>query len=263
MVAGPSDMFGELSIFDPGPAHVDRRRRSPRSAPTRWTAPRCASGSASAPRSPSSCCGCSPARLRRTNNMLADLIFTDVPGRVAKALLQLARQFGSQESGLLRVTHDLTQEEIAQLVGASPRDGEQGARRLRPPRLAAAGGQERADPGAGAPGPPGPLDLASGAPPRRVPLRSDGANNWYAVPECVTLDGMSSSSSLADYRAALTAPGACCRRCSLGRRPPARGDDRAGDAALRAGRDGLVRRRRAGVGRLARGVASARSCRAG
>ena len=60
-----------------------------------------------------------PRRLRRTNNSLADLIFTDVPGRVAKALLQLARQFGSQESGLLRVTHDLTQEEIAQLVGAS------------------------------------------------------------------------------------------------------------------------------------------------
>ena len=58
-------------------------------------------------------------RLRRTNNALADLIFTDLPGRVAKALLQLARQFGSQESGLLRVTHDLTQEEIAQLVGAS------------------------------------------------------------------------------------------------------------------------------------------------
>ena len=58
-------------------------------------------------------------RLRRTNNALADLIFTDVPGRVAKALLQLAQRFGTQEGGALRVTHDLTQEEIAQLVGAS------------------------------------------------------------------------------------------------------------------------------------------------
>jgi CRP-like cAMP-binding protein len=58
-------------------------------------------------------------RLRRTNNMLADLIFTDVPGRVAKALLSLAQRFGTQEAGMLRVTHDLTQEEIAQLVGAS------------------------------------------------------------------------------------------------------------------------------------------------
>ena len=58
-------------------------------------------------------------RLRRTNNNLADLIFTDVPGRVAKALLQLAQRFGTQEGGNIRVTHDLTQEEIAQLVGAS------------------------------------------------------------------------------------------------------------------------------------------------
>jgi DNA-binding transcriptional regulator YiaG len=54
-----------------------------------------------------------------TNNNLADLIFTDVPGRVAKQLLQLAQRFGTQEGGAMRVTHDLTQEEIAQLVGAS------------------------------------------------------------------------------------------------------------------------------------------------
>jgi CRP/FNR family cyclic AMP-dependent transcriptional regulator len=58
-------------------------------------------------------------RLRRTNNNLADLIFTDVPGRVAEQLLALAQRFGTQEDGALRVTHDLTQEEIAQLVGAS------------------------------------------------------------------------------------------------------------------------------------------------
>jgi CRP/FNR family transcriptional regulator, cyclic AMP receptor protein len=38
---------------------------------------------------------------------------------VAKALLQLAHDFGTHEGGMLRVTHDLTQEEIAQLVGAS------------------------------------------------------------------------------------------------------------------------------------------------
>ena len=58
-------------------------------------------------------------RLRRTNDALADLIFTDVPGRVAKALLQMADRFGNRESDGLRVKHDLTQEELAQLVGAS------------------------------------------------------------------------------------------------------------------------------------------------
>ena len=149
-------MFGELSIFDPGPRTSSatavtevRTYTMDRTALREWIGKR--------PEIAEQLLRVLARRLRRTNNMLADLIFTDVPGRVAKSLLQLARQFGSQESGLLRVTHDLTQEEIAQLVGASPGDGQQGARRLRPPWLAAAGRQERADPGAGAARTPGAL----------------------------------------------------------------------------------------------------------
>ena len=42
-------------------------------------------------------------RLRRTNASLADLIFTDVPGRVAKPLLQLADRVGTQGGGAGRV----------------------------------------------------------------------------------------------------------------------------------------------------------------
>lgn len=51
--------------------------------------------------------------------MLADLIFVDVPGRVAKQLLELAQRFGTREPSGVRVQRDLTQEELAQLVGAS------------------------------------------------------------------------------------------------------------------------------------------------
>ena len=58
-------------------------------------------------------------RLRRTNDALADLIFTDVPGRVAKQLLALSERFGTADAEGVRVHHDLTQEELAQLVGAS------------------------------------------------------------------------------------------------------------------------------------------------
>ena len=58
-------------------------------------------------------------RLRRTNESLADLVFSDVPGRVAKALLDLADRFGSSTDEGVHVPHDLTQEELAQLVGAS------------------------------------------------------------------------------------------------------------------------------------------------
>lgn len=117
-VMGPSDMFGELSIFDPGPRTSTattvtevRAMTMDRSALREWIAKR--------PDIAEQLLRVIARRLRRTNNMLADLIFTDVPGRVAKALLQLAQRFGSQEAGMLRVTHDLTQEEIAQLVGAS------------------------------------------------------------------------------------------------------------------------------------------------
>ena len=118
MVAGPSDMFGELSIFDPGPRTSTattvtevRAVSMDRPALRQWIATR--------PEIAEQLLRALARRLRRTNSMLADMIFTDVPGRVAKALLQLAQRFGSQEAGLLRVTHDLTQEEIAQFVGAS------------------------------------------------------------------------------------------------------------------------------------------------
>ena len=50
---------------------------------------------------------------------MADLVFSDVPGRVAKALLDLAEKFGEHTNSGLVVHHDMTQEEIAQLVGAS------------------------------------------------------------------------------------------------------------------------------------------------
>jgi CRP-like cAMP-binding protein len=58
-------------------------------------------------------------RLRRTNNALTDLIFVDVAGRLAKQLLELAGRFGTMNAGHIHVNHELTQEALAQLVGAS------------------------------------------------------------------------------------------------------------------------------------------------
>ena len=48
-----------------------------------------------------------------------DLVFSDVPGRLAKALLDLADRFGRPATDGILVAHELTQEELAQLVGAS------------------------------------------------------------------------------------------------------------------------------------------------
>ncbi|MDR1393396.1 MAG: Crp/Fnr family transcriptional regulator [Bifidobacteriaceae bacterium] len=59
-------------------------------------------------------------RLRRTNEAVGGLVFYDVPGRVAKALLDLAEQFGEEmPDGAILVQHSLTQEELAHLVGSS------------------------------------------------------------------------------------------------------------------------------------------------
>jgi len=111
-------MFGELSIFDPGVRTSSattitevRAVSMDRETVRAWIADR--------PEIAEKMLRVLARRLRRTNHKLADLFFTDVPGRVAKQLLQLAQRFGRQEGDALRVSHDLTQEEIAQLVGAS------------------------------------------------------------------------------------------------------------------------------------------------
>ena len=115
---GPGQMFGELSLFDPGPrsatasaviettlfglGHADL-------LPWLTGRPEVARGLLLQ----------FAQRLRRSNDTLADLVFSDVPGRVAKQLLDLSVRFGVASDEGVRVVHDLTQEELAQLVGAS------------------------------------------------------------------------------------------------------------------------------------------------
>lgn len=58
-------------------------------------------------------------RMRENNERICDLVFMDVPARLAKTLLNLATRFGEPVQEGVRVPHDLTQEEMAQLVGSS------------------------------------------------------------------------------------------------------------------------------------------------
>ena len=117
-ILGPGEMFGELSLFDPGP----RTMTATAVAETQLLG----LGNEDLngllqgrPGVAKVLLAALAQRLRRTNENLADLVFTDVPGRVAKALLDLSARFGRPvEEGVL-VAHDLTQEELAQLVGAS------------------------------------------------------------------------------------------------------------------------------------------------
>lgn len=59
-------------------------------------------------------------RLRASNDVISDLVFADVPTRVARLVLKLAEQFGLEDDrGVVVVEHQLTQEELAQLVGSA------------------------------------------------------------------------------------------------------------------------------------------------
>jgi CRP/FNR family transcriptional regulator, cyclic AMP receptor protein len=117
-ILGPGEMFGELSLFDPGP----RTATATAIAETQilgLSNEQLQQFLTGRPHVAGTLLAALARRLRRTNESLADLVFTDVPGRVAKALLDLSRRFGRPvESGIM-VAHDLTQEELAQLVGAS------------------------------------------------------------------------------------------------------------------------------------------------
>jgi CRP/FNR family transcriptional regulator, cyclic AMP receptor protein len=117
-VHGPGEMFGELSLFDPRPrtssatAVTDARLAGLAHDYLRtWLATR--------PDVAMHLLRALARRLRRVNDDRADLVFTDVPGRVSKALLDLAARFGVPQEDGIQVNHDLTQEELAQLVGAS------------------------------------------------------------------------------------------------------------------------------------------------
>ncbi len=117
-ILGPGEMFGELSLFDPGP----RTATATAVAETQilgLSNEQLQRFIAGRPYVAGTLLAALARRLRRTNENLADLVFTDVPGRVAKALLDLSRRFGRPVENGVMVSHDLTQEELAQLVGAS------------------------------------------------------------------------------------------------------------------------------------------------
>jgi CRP/FNR family transcriptional regulator/CRP/FNR family cyclic AMP-dependent transcriptional regulator len=58
-------------------------------------------------------------RLRDSSDHLADLVFHDVYGRLAKKLLELGEAHGRQKGGQIEISLPLTQQDLANLVGAS------------------------------------------------------------------------------------------------------------------------------------------------
>jgi CRP-like cAMP-binding protein len=118
-IIGRGEIFGELSLFDAGVRTADARtmeptvlhalshdlfRRFVQNHPkVAWEMFRILAG-----------------RLRAADEAIQDVVFFDVPGRVARRLLDLATRHGSADgSNGMRIDVPITQEEIAQMVGAS------------------------------------------------------------------------------------------------------------------------------------------------
>nr|WP_272902096.1 Crp/Fnr family transcriptional regulator [Brevibacterium daeguense] len=117
-VIGPGEIIGELTLFDPGARSTTVTAVSQTELLSlkhedlmSWLRER--------PQAAMNLLKALAQRLRRTNDIVGDLVFSDVPGRVAKAILDLSTRFGKPAPDGMLVAHDLTQEELAQLVGAS------------------------------------------------------------------------------------------------------------------------------------------------
>src|SRR5215475_10498744 len=107
-VLGPADTFGALQVFAPGPGGETAAALTDTEL-------------ARMPQTAMPLLRLLVRRLRHSSDTLASLLSLDAPGRLARLLLQLAEQFGADAGGgRLRVTHDLTRQDLAQLVSTSP-----------------------------------------------------------------------------------------------------------------------------------------------
>ncbi|WP_306856024.1 Crp/Fnr family transcriptional regulator [Amycolatopsis roodepoortensis] len=117
-IVGPDDMFGDLSLLDLGPrsATATTLTETLATAIDRTMLKRII-------RSDSylveELLRIQARRVRRASAAVQNLAYNDVPARLARALLQSVQRFGSAEGSGYRVVHDLTQIELAQLVGAA------------------------------------------------------------------------------------------------------------------------------------------------
>jgi len=117
-IVGPGQLFGEMAVFDPAP------RTTYAAAITRTELLRLDAVDAQGlidtdPDFSRALLAHSAARLRAASDSLTALVLSDAPGRLARLLIQLAKRFGRHESGAIVLNHDLTQQELAYMVGAS------------------------------------------------------------------------------------------------------------------------------------------------
>jgi CRP-like cAMP-binding protein len=115
-ILGPSETFGTLTAFDPGPQYVSMTTLTEVVAVPiggdqllAWMIER--------PEVRDQVLRLFARRIKAMTNSLVDLAFADAQGRVASRLLLLKQRFGRQDGEVVRVMHDLTADDFSDLAG--------------------------------------------------------------------------------------------------------------------------------------------------
>ena len=114
----PPSVFGELAVLDEGPRTASARALQVTTllALTRPSFLRVLVGNPQLAEALHRSLG---TIIRRTLQQASDLVFLDLPGRVAKLLLALAAEQGQVVEGGIRLDLDVTQSTLAGMVGGS------------------------------------------------------------------------------------------------------------------------------------------------
>ncbi len=115
---GPGDFFGELALLDGGPRSASAVALEPVTTLTLDHAPFIATLGRH-PEVAGRLLAVLGDRLRRTDELIADILFLDLPARLAKHLLALADDHGSAGTDGIRIALRLSQSELAAIVGAT------------------------------------------------------------------------------------------------------------------------------------------------
>jgi len=117
-VINPGEVFGEIALLDGNPRSADATAIEPTDLlviERKHLLPYLRTNEDLYPRLLAVLC----ARLRQTSSALEDLALFALPVRLARVLLNLARDYGRTVSGGTRIEFKLSQRDLSTLVGAS------------------------------------------------------------------------------------------------------------------------------------------------
>ncbi len=115
---GPGDFFGELALLDGGPRSASVVALEPVETLTIDRGP-FLDTLESHPEVAGALLAVLGERLRNTDELIQDILFLDLPARLAKRLLDLAEDHGQRVEEVVRIDVRLNQSELAGIVGST------------------------------------------------------------------------------------------------------------------------------------------------